>query len=116
MNRIELLRDLFVWAYERSAKEYVAVRKSLADPDPLRLRYRQELREIVADIVRSRRQDVLEAMERFADERIKARDREAFVEMVQDELKRLHPGTLARYRLRLSEFETWRAARKALMS
>jgi hypothetical protein len=116
MNRIELLRDLFVWAYERSAKEYVAVRKSLADPDPLRLRYRQELREIVADIVRSRRQDVLEAMERFADERIEARDREAFVEMVQDELKRLHPGTLARYQLRLSEFETWRAARKALMS
>ncbi len=116
MNRIELLRDLFVWAYERSAKEYVAVRKSLADPDPLRLRYRQELREIVADIVRSGRQDVLAAMERFADERIKARDREAFVEMVQDELKRLHPGTLARYRLRLSEFEAWREARKALMS
>ncbi len=116
MNRIELLRDLFVWAYERSAKEYVAVRKSLADPDPLRLRYRQELREIVADIVRSGRQDVLAAMERFADERIKARDREAFVEMVQDELKRLHPGTLARYRLRLSEFEAWRDARKALMS
>jgi hypothetical protein len=116
MNRIELLRDLFVWAYERSAKEYVAVRKSLADPDPLRLRYRQELREIVADIVRSRRQDVLGAMERFADERIKARDREAFVEMVQDELKRLHPGTLARYRLRLSEFEAWREERKALMS
>ena len=116
MNRIELLRDLFVWAYERSAKEYVAVRKSLADPDPLRLRYRQELREIVADIVRSRRQDVLEAMERFADERIEARDRETFVEMVQDELKRLHPGTLARYRLRLSEFEAWREARKALMN
>lgn len=116
MNRIELLRDLFVWAYERSAKEYVAVRKSLADPDPLRLRYRQELREIVADIVRSRRQDVLAAMERFADARIEARDREAFVEMVQDELKRLHPGTLARYRLRLFEFEAWREARKALMT
>ncbi|MDO9582041.1 MAG: hypothetical protein Q7J24_02850 [Desulfomicrobium sp.] len=71
--------------------------------------------EIVVDIVRTRRQDVLEAMERFADEQIEAEDREAFVEMVQDELKRLHPGTLARYRLRLSEFEAWREARKALM-
>jgi hypothetical protein len=112
MNRIELLRDLFVWAYERSAREYVAVRKSLAEPDPLRLRYRPQLREIVIDIVRSRRQDVLEAMERFADEQVEAHDREAFVEMVQDELKRLHPGTLARYRLRLFEFEAWREARK----
>lgn len=71
--------------------------------------------EIVVDIVRTRRQDVLEAMEGFADEQIEAADREAFVKMVQDELKRLHPGTLARYRLRLSEFEAWREARKALM-
>jgi len=116
MNRIQLLQDLFVWAYERSAKQYVAVRKSLADPDPLRLRYRPQLREIVVEIVRSGRQDVLHAMERFADEQIEAKDREAFVEMVQDELKRLHPGTLARYRLRLSEFEAWRKARKALMA
>ena len=30
MNRYELLRDLFIWAYERSANEYNAVRKSLA--------------------------------------------------------------------------------------
>lgn len=112
MNRIELLRDLFVWAYERSAREYVAVRKSQADPDPIRLRYRQELRELVADVVRTGRKDVLPAVERFAADRVGKRDREAFVEMVQDELKRLHPGILARYRLRLSEFEAWQAARR----
>ncbi|WP_028576742.1 Fic family protein [Desulfomicrobium escambiense] len=112
MNRIELLRDLFVWAYERSAREYVAVRKSLADPDPIRLRYRQELRELVAGLVRTGRNDVLPAVERFAADRVGIRDREAFVEMVQDELKRLHPGILARYRLRLSEFEAWQVARR----
>jgi hypothetical protein len=112
MNRIELLRDLFVWAYERSAREYVAVRKSLADPDPLRLRYRQQLRELIADVVRTRRQDVLQAIELFAADRVERQDREAFVEMVQDEIKRLHPGILARYRLRLSEFEAWQAARR----
>jgi fido (protein-threonine AMPylation protein) len=112
MNRIELLRDLFVWDYERSAREYVAVRKSLADPDPIRLRYRQELRELVAGLVRTGRQDVLPAVERFAADRVGNRDREAFVEMVQDELKRLHPGILARYRLRLAEFEAWQAARR----
>ena len=110
-NRIELLRDLFVWAYERSSREYVAVRKSLAEPDPLRLRYRQELHELVADIVRSRRTDILAAIETFAKERTPREIRDAFAEMVQDELKRLHPGIIARYRLKLSEFEAWRKSR-----
>lgn len=110
-NRIDLLRDLFVWAYERSAREYVAVRKSLAEPDPLRLRYRQELHELVADIVRTRRPDILGTIDRFARERIAGENQEAFAEMVQDELKRLHPGIIARYRLKLSEFEAWQLER-----
>jgi Fic family protein len=29
LHRVELLRDVFVWAYDRSAKRYVAVRQSL---------------------------------------------------------------------------------------
>jgi hypothetical protein len=40
LNRIELLRDVFVWAYERSSARYSAVRQSLGEPDPFRLRYR----------------------------------------------------------------------------
>ena len=39
-------------------------------------------------------------------------DRAAFVEMVQDEVKRLHPGMIARYRLRPSEFAAWQEARR----
>ena len=40
LNRVELLRDVFVWAYERSSAGYSAVRQSLGEPDPFRLRYR----------------------------------------------------------------------------
>jgi len=29
LNRIELLRDVFVWAYERSCQQYVAVQRTL---------------------------------------------------------------------------------------
>jgi len=29
-----------------------------------------------------------------------------------DEIKRLHPGIIARYRLRPAEFEVWQEARK----
>lgn len=112
LNRIELLRDLFVWAYERSAREYVLVRKSLAEPDPLRLRYRLQLHELVADIVRNKRPEILQAIEQFAETRIDAQNRAAFIEIVQDEIKRLHPGIIARYRLRPAEFAAWQEARK----
>jgi len=112
LNRIELLRDLFVWAYERSAREYVLVRKSLAEPDPLRLRYRLQLHHLVADIVRNKRPEILQTIEQFAEKHIDEQNRSAFVEMVQDEIKRLHSGILARYRLRPAEFAGWQEARK----
>ncbi len=37
---------------ERSAARYAAVRQSLGEPDPFRLRYREQLRELIADLVR----------------------------------------------------------------
>lgn len=111
-NRTDLLRDLFVWAYERSTREYVVVRKSLAEPEPLRLRYRPQLHELVADIVRNRRLDVIAAVREYADESISQEDRPAFIEMVKEEIRRLHKGVIARYRIRPSEFAAWEKARK----
>ena len=29
MNRVELLRDLYVWAYERSTQEYLAIKLNM---------------------------------------------------------------------------------------
>ncbi len=43
----------FVWAYERSCAQYRVVRDSLGVPDPLRLRYRSELAQAVAETVRA---------------------------------------------------------------
>ena len=40
LNRIELLREVFVWAYERSSSLYSATRQELGEPDLFRLRYR----------------------------------------------------------------------------
>ena len=40
LNSVELLRDGFIQAYERSCARYSAVRQSLGDPDPFRMRYR----------------------------------------------------------------------------
>src|SRR6266581_1625644 len=40
VRRVELARDVFAWAYERSCQRYTVVRDALPQPDPLRLRNR----------------------------------------------------------------------------
>ena len=52
LNEADLLKDVFIWAYERSADRYAAVRQSLGEPDPFRLRHRAALREIVGEVIR----------------------------------------------------------------
>src|SRR5690606_25100202 len=53
LNRIELLRDMFVWAYQRSSARYSAVRQSLGEPDPFRLPYRALVAALVAAVART---------------------------------------------------------------
>jgi Fic family protein len=42
-NQVDLLRDVFTWAYERSCQRYLAITQTTAEPDPLRIRYREAL-------------------------------------------------------------------------
>jgi hypothetical protein len=51
-NQISLLRDVFSWAYERSCQRYLAITQTMAESDPLRIRYREALILIVQAIVR----------------------------------------------------------------
>lgn len=108
LNRVELLRDVFVWAYERSCQRYVAVKDSLPEPDPLRLRYRETLSEVVRDIVRGSRPVDTRLIREIAAPLVRAADLDQFVAMAFNDLHRLHEGNVARYRLRLSEYQAWK--------
>ncbi len=104
LNRVELLRDVFVWAYERSAARYAAVRQSLGEPDPFRMRHRMALRELVTNVVRGC-MDVgraTPAIESWCEQYITEQERERFREMVERELLSLHEGNFARYRIKPS--------------
>ena len=109
LNRIDLLKDVFVWAYERSAARYAAVRQSLGEPDTFRLRHRAAIQEVVAGIVRGRmdRKSAFHHVARWVQANLDAGDRERFREVVENELLGLHEGNFARYRIRPSEFEAW---------
>lgn len=109
LNRIELLRDVFVWAYERSARRYLAVRQSIGDPDPFRLRYRDAMISVVGHIVRTNLQPTPEQIRIAAAGRgVEAEHTDHFVRLIQQELRSMHEGNFARYRLRPSEFLRWR--------
>ena len=108
LNRVELLRDVFAWTYERSCQRYTVLRDALPAPDPLRLRHREAVRMLVADIVNDgiRREDVAGIRQRvtaLAD----PDDLEDVVALTVNELHQLHEGNIARYRLRPSQFRDW---------
>ncbi|KAA0179334.1 Fic family protein [Cupriavidus gilardii] len=108
LNRVELLRDVFVWAYQRSCARYSAVRQSVGEPDPFRMRYRIQIGETVAQVVRMRMNKVQAvAFIRSRAEQLAEQDRSRFVEVVETQLMTLHLGSIARFRLRPSEFEKW---------
>jgi len=107
-NRVECLRDVFVWAYQRSCARYAAVRQSLGDPDPFRLKHRAAIGDAVRAVVQGKMNAATtkRTLPKHA-AALPPAERAQFVGVVQKELSALHPGSIMRYRLRPSEFEAW---------
>jgi len=83
----------------------------MADPDPLRIRYRETLILVIQAIVQGRQEPSAKNIQQLAYELVPANDREAFNKIAADALQRLHEGSVARYRLKLSEFQSWKPIR-----
>ena len=109
LARVDLLRDVFVWAYERSCQQYVAVRRQLVPPDTFRLRYRNALTEAIGSIVRDGRRANEDAVRQVMPGIVAEGDRERFVTLVLAELETLHGGNAVRFGLRPLEFAAWKA-------
>ncbi len=113
LTRVELLRDLYVWAYERSTQEYQAIQQDLAEPDPLRLAYRDLIKQTVREVVQQPQADPLLEIERALGA-VPQADRADVRALLVQELQRLHEGVLARYGLRPSELVAWKAGQMSL--
>jgi Fic family protein len=118
LNKVDLLRDVFIWAYERSAARYAAVRQSLGEPDPFRFKHKAALRQIVGEVVRGRMDKKAAAAYVAAwvgKNDIPEAEREKFRDVAEAELVSLHEGNFARYQIRPSEFEAWQQVWKESM-
>ncbi len=108
LNRIELLRDVFVWTYERSCQQYLAVRRELVPPDTFRLRYRQALSETVKTIVLQLQSSTRETVGAQIPPSVAEEDHDKFVNLVLDEFENLYEGNAIRFGIRPLEFAAWR--------
>jgi len=111
LTRVDLLRDLFVWAYERSCQRYTILRDALPAPDPVRLRNRDALAELVRETVQLGEPIDPARIRKRGREVVQEEDLEAVVAMAVNELHLLHEGNLARFGLRLAELRRWDANR-----
>lgn len=107
LNRVELLRDVFVWAYARSCQQYVAVKQNLVPPDIFRLRYRQALTEVVAAIVRNDEVATEAKIRANTPVTVTDADKNHFIELALAEFKTLHAGNAVRFGIRPLEFAAW---------
>jgi Fic/DOC family len=107
LGRVELLRDVFVWAYERSCQQYAAVRSQLVEPDLFRLRHRVAFGEVIRTVVRRQMAPTKNSVRALMPASVTAGQRDKFVELVLAELRSLHVGNVVRFGVRPMEFEAW---------
>lgn len=108
LQKVELLRDVFIWAYERSCQRYQVIRETTAAPDPLRLRHRKALTAVIGKIVRQRQKPTSKSVRALAKPLVPRSDLRRFVEMTLAELENLYEGNVIRHGLKLSEYVAWR--------
>lgn len=109
MTRVELLRDLYVWAYERSTREYLVIKQDLVEPDPLRLAWRDFIKQTLRTVITHPELDPLSCIERIVAEHVPEGGQQDVQALIVEELRRLHEGVLARYGLRPSEYAAWKS-------
>lgn len=109
-NDVSLMKDVFLWAYGRSAVRYAALRQTVGEPDPFRLKYREQMRGAIQQIIRNGQNPAAASTQiRNAAEQLPGEDRPRFTEAVETELLSLHEGNFARYMVSPSQYRAWRA-------
>lgn len=109
---VSLLRDLYLWAYKRSAQRYSAVQQTMAEPNLMKLKYRAEIQEIIHHIILNNMQGsqvvfvirkALNALD------LSEEDFSSLLEIIETEIMSLHEGNIARFKIRPSEYAKWKA-------
>lgn len=111
-NDVSLIRDLYLWAYTRSSQRYTAIQQAMGEPNLLKLKYRGEIQEIVRTIILEKTEgiDVIRKIKELTDaEDFPESARPELINLIETEIMSLHEGSVARFKVRPSEYQAWRA-------
>jgi hypothetical protein len=109
LNRVEVLREVFVHAYEESCIRHGVIRGEMGSPDRIAIGYRMELKDLAREVVvkRMTKPQAADFLRRWTAKNITASDREHFLELIEERLLSLHANNLVRIKVRPSEFDAW---------
>ena len=110
LNRTDLLRDVYMFAYERSVARYATIRQTVGEPDPFRMKFRTELHEVVAEVIRNRlnKSRAAKHIDSWTQQNIHLENQDQFRHAAERILLSVHSGNFARYRITQSEFSKWK--------
>jgi Fic family protein len=103
LNRVELLLDFFIDAYEKSCNAYLEV----STTDDFSLKYRDLVRAVVTIMLRHGQQASEEAVRHCIPSAVQKADQDKFVGLILSEFQSMHAGNAIRFGLKPSEFLAW---------
>ncbi|EKD44841.1 MAG: hypothetical protein ACD_70C00208G0001, partial [uncultured bacterium] len=110
LNQVTLMRDVFVWAYERSAQHYQLMQDTLGSPDLVAMRYKQVLVDLVSWVITHHihGKAILDTIAAWSKKHVDRRDQVAFCNQAEREIASLHEGNIAVYRIEPDLFRRWK--------
>lgn len=112
LNRTELLRDVFMWAFERSAARYALVRRTVGKADTFGMKHRMAVVETVRSIVLEKldRKSAFSRIDDWSAKNIKASERDKFRELAENAVLAIDESACPRYSISPSQLEEWQDA------
>lgn len=109
LNRVDLLAELFVWAYERSCADYDALRGAMAAGDGFDLLHRGKIREIVQRVVEEAPTEAAgrTMIESFAEEGLPLEVVPRFISVVLGTIRGMHAGNARVHGVSREQFQAW---------
>lgn len=109
---VSLLKDVFLWAYRRSALHNKAVEESLPPPEPINLRYRALIQASVKELVEANtnRALVAPAIAWLLGKHIASDERDELVGVIHEALNTLHEDSIDEFGISLDAFMQWKSA------
>ncbi len=110
-NDVSLFRDLYLWAYTRSAQRYSAIQQAMGEPNLLKLKYRSEIQEIIRTVILEKvagPQVVRRIRSLMEPKKLPEIDAAELFKLIETEIVSLHDGNIARFKIRPSEFQAWK--------